>query len=381
MKCHAGAVPGNRQGRAGRRVTLQEVAAELGVSAKTVSNAYGRPDQLSAGLRARVLAAAERLGYPGPDPLAAGLRRGRVGALGVAYANSLSYAFDDPVSVALLGGITSVAERAGAGLLLASGSGSDGPGAGPVRSAVIDGLVVASLADDDPVLPVVTARRLPLVVLDQPDAGRLRDHDGVAWPWVGVDDRWAADHAAQHLLDLGHRRLGVVSFALGRPPVRATVDEGAQAASSYAVTRRRLAGYHDAVRRAGLDWARVPVVTGTDSTAVEGATAARTLLAATPRPTALLCLSDRLAEGALDAVARLGLRVPDDVSVVGFDDAAPAARLGLTTIRQPHRRKGELAATALLDLLAGRPPEPVRRLPVELVVRSSSGPAPRGPAR
>lgn len=364
-------MPGHRQGR----VTLQQVAAEVGVSAKTVSNAYGRPDQLSAALRERVLATAERLGYAGPDPLAAGLRRGRVGALGVAYANSLSYAFDDPVSVVLLAGITSVVERAGTGLLLASGSGTDDPaGAGAVRTALIDGLVVASLADDDPVLPVVAARRLPVVVLDQPDAGRLRDHDGVALPWVGIDDRAAAGVAAQHLLDLGHERLGVVSFALGRPPARALVDEQAQAATAYAVTRHRLAGYRDAAVRAGVDWARVPVRTGTDSTPAEGAAAAAALLAGPDRPTALLCLSDRLAEGALVAAARLGLRVPGDVSVVGFDDGASAAPLGLTTIRQPHRRKGELAATALLDLLAGRRPDPVVLLPTELVVRSSTGP-------
>src|SRR5689334_5260471 len=183
MKWHHASMPADRQGR----VTLQQVAAELGVSAKTVSNAYSRPDQLSAALRARVLEVAERLGYPGPDPLAAGLRRGRVGALGVAYANALSYAFDDPVSVALLAGITSVAERAGTGLLLASGSGSaGGPAAGTVGTAVIDGLVVASLGDDDPVLPVVAARRLPLVVVDQPDAGRLRDPAGAPAPWVGI---------------------------------------------------------------------------------------------------------------------------------------------------------------------------------------------------
>jgi DNA-binding LacI/PurR family transcriptional regulator len=181
------------------------------------------------------------------------------------------------------------------------------------------------------------------------------------------------------VIELGHRRLGVVSFSLGRPPVRALVEERAQAASSYAVTRRRLTGYRDAALDAGLDWSSVPVVTATDSTVAEGVAAAATLLARPTRPTALLCLSDRLAEGVLEEIARLGLRVPDDVSVVGFDDAPPAARLGLTTVRQPHRRKGELAATALLDLLAGTRPEPVVRLPTELVVRTSSGPPPPDP--
>jgi DNA-binding LacI/PurR family transcriptional regulator len=374
MKCHAHPVPAPRQGR----VTLQQVAGELGVSAKTVSNAYSRPDQLSAALRERVLATAERLGYAGPDPLAAGLRRGRVGALGVAYANPLSYAFDDPVSVALLAGITSVAERAGTGLLLASGSATDDPAAaGAVRTALIDGLVVASLADDDPVLPVVTARRLPAVVLDQPEAGVLRDHDGTAAPWIGIDDRAAAAAVVRHVLDLGHERLGVVSFALGRPPARALVDEREQGATAYAVTRRRLAGFRDAARAADVDWSAVPVRTGTDSTPAEGAAAAAALLERDDRPTALLCLSDRLAEGALRAAGELGLRVPDDVSVTGFDDAAPAGALGLTTVRQPHRCKGELAATALLELLAGGRPEPVQLLPTELVVRSSTGPPPR----
>src|SRR5215212_3308400 len=92
--------------RRSRRPTARDVAADLGVSAKTVSNAYTRPDQLSADLRERILAAAARLGYAGPDPVAAGLRRGRVGAIGVAYANRLSYAFDDPVARELLAGMT-----------------------------------------------------------------------------------------------------------------------------------------------------------------------------------------------------------------------------------------------------------------------------------
>ena len=89
-----------------RRRTLHDVASEIGVSAKTVSNAYRHPDQLSPRLRKRVLATAARIGYAGPDPVASALRRGRVGAIGIAYANQLSYAFEDPVSVQLLAGVT-----------------------------------------------------------------------------------------------------------------------------------------------------------------------------------------------------------------------------------------------------------------------------------
>ena len=109
-----------------------------------------------------------------------------------------------------------------------------------------------------------------------------------------------------------------------------------------------------AAKRHGLEWSAVPVHQGTDSTPEEGEAGAAAILAQIPRPTALLCLSDRLAEGALRAAHKLGLRVPADLSLVGFDDAVPtAAALDLTTVRQPSRRKGEKAAQALLAVLQG----------------------------
>jgi DNA-binding LacI/PurR family transcriptional regulator len=360
------------------RVTLRHVAAELGVSAKTVSNAFSRPDQLSVQLREQVLATASRLGYGGPDPLAAGLRRGRVGAIGVAYDNGLSYAFDDPVAVELLAGVSSVAEPSGAGLLLIPGSADQDRRTGAVSRALIDGMIACSLADEDPLLTAALVRRLPLAVVDQPGPERLSELGAAGTPWVGVDDRAAAAGIASHLLGLGHRRLAVVSFGLHREPIRrALVDEATQAAATYSVSRHRLAGYRDAALQAGLDWSRVPVFHGTDSTPDEGATGAAAVLGTDPRPTALICLSDRLAEGALRTAGRLGLRVPDDLSVVGFDDAATAARLGLTTVRQPTRSKGEHAARALLDRQGARN-GPHRLLPTELVVRASSAPPPLG---
>jgi DNA-binding LacI/PurR family transcriptional regulator len=359
-------------------VTLQRVAAEVGVSAKTVSNAYTRPDQLSAATRERVLAAASRLGYAGPDPLAAGLRRGRVGAVGFAYDHGLSYAFDDPVAVAVLAGISSVAEQAASGLLLVPGSAPADRNTAAVAGAVIDGLVVFSLADDDPLLDPVLARQLPFVVIDQPDPSALRgaSEDGGP-PWIGVDDRAAAASAAAHLLALGHRQLGVVSFGLARRGFRGMADEAAQEGATYSVTRRRLAGYRVAVAGAGMDWSAVAVQVGATSSVEEGADAAAALLARTPRPTGLLCMSDRLAEGALRCARRLGLRVPDDLSIIGFDDAPTASGLRLSTVRQPHRRKGELAAQALLDLVAGQRSEPTQLLPTELIVRDTTGPLPR----
>ena len=295
--------------------------------------------------------------------MAAGLRRGRVGTFGFAYANRLSYAFEDPVAVELLAGIASVAEDAGAGLALLPGSATPKSRVAALTGAVIDGLIVNSLAADDPLLVTAIARRLPLAVIDQPDPEQLAALGAPASPWIEIDDRVVAAAIAEHVISLGHRRLGVVSFGLHRRPRRGLVDQRAQAAATYAVTRRRLAGYRDAALRADLDWNQVPVVQGTDSTVAEGEAAAATALAAQPRPTALLCLSDRLAEGALRTAARLGLSVPADLSVAGFDDAPHAAGLNLTTVRQPHRRKGALAARALLGVLDGSPAEDPQSAP------------------
>ncbi len=355
-----------------RHLTLRDVAARLGVSAKTVSNAYRRPDQLSAELRDRILTTAAEVGYPGPNPLAAGLASGRVGAIGVAYANRLSYAFDDPVAHELLAGMAHVAESARAGLLLLPGSADPQQRVAALNSAVIDGLIAYSLADDDPLLAATVTRRLPLVVVDQPRPAELARH-GADIPWVGVDDRTAARQAAEHLLQLGHRHLGVVSFGLRRRPTRGLIDLATQQAGTYAVTRDRLAGYRDAVEGHGLDWNQVPVFQGIDSTPDEGDAGATTILAGTPRPTALLCLSDRLAEGATRAAVRLHLQIPDDLSIVGFDDASPtAAGLDLTTVRQPTRAKGEQAATALLSIVAGDTPAVAPSLIAELILRGST---------
>jgi DNA-binding LacI/PurR family transcriptional regulator len=359
-------------------VTLQAIANELGCSAKTVSNAYNRPDQLSAATRERVLEVAARLGYLGPDPVAAGLRRGRVSAIGFAYPNRLPYAFSDPFMSDMLAGIGGTLEHSGTGLLLIPASATPEQAAAAVAGAVIDALIVGSLADDDPLLTVALGRRLPTVVIDQPYPDRLAvvAGDRPVPAYVGIDDRAAARSAAEHVIELGHKRIGIVSFGLHRASTDGLIPAADRAAATFGVTRQRLLGYQDATDAARIDWSSVPVAAGPSSTVRDGFARAGILLDREPRPTALLCLSDALAEGTIEAAARRGLTIPDDVSVVGFDDAAPARALGLTTVAQPAFDKGATAARILLALIAAKPsPEP-QRLSTDLVFRYSSGPAP-----
>ncbi|MDT5178721.1 MAG: hypothetical protein QOJ95_2919, partial [Mycobacterium sp.] len=153
-----------------RRATLASLAAELKVSRTTISNAYNRPDQLSADLRERVLATAKRLGYAGPDPVARSLRTRRAGAVGLIVTEPLNYSFRDPAALDFVAGLAESCEEAGQGLLLVAAgpnrSVTDGTAA--VLSAGVDGFVVYSASDDDPYLQVVAQRAMPIVVVDQP---------------------------------------------------------------------------------------------------------------------------------------------------------------------------------------------------------------------
>ncbi len=346
------------------RPTLAQIARELGVSVMSVSNAYNRPDQLSAALRERILAKAQEVGYPGPDPLGRGLRRRRTGALGVLYDTWPAYVFRNPAAVGFLQGLSDATGRAFMGVLLVPSPRPEDSETLPLDTALVDGFVVYSVADTDRQVPLARSRG-PVVIVDQP---RL---EGV--PTVGIDDEAAAAGAAEHLLDLGHRRIAVLAFALARDAVQGLAGLGRQREATFAVTRARLAGYRSALTAAGIDWDEVPVY---ECHMPRAATAAvHELLALRPRPTAILAMSDGHALGALQAAHELGLAVPGNLSVVGFDDSPAARRDEITSVRQPHVGKGRRAGQLLLAQLDGEVPAGLELLPTELIVRGSSGPA------
>ncbi|MTD57933.1 LacI family DNA-binding transcriptional regulator [Amycolatopsis pithecellobii] len=323
-----------------RQATLASLAAELGVSRTTVSNAYNRPDQLSPELRRRVLETARRLGYPGPDPVARSLRTRKAGAVGLLLTENLSYAFRDPAAIGVLEGLALACEDAGVGLHLVPAS----PGredVAAVHRAGVDGFVVYSVPDDDPHLAAVLARPVPTVIIDQP---RI---DGI--DRVGPDDATAIAQLGEHLVGLGHRQVGVLCMRLGRDRNDDFVPLERQRTAHFHVQRTRLEALATAFTKAGVDWATVPVVERFDHTVDEGASAARQLLNAYPQVTALICTSDILALGALAEAERRGLRVPADLTVTGFDGIAEAERAGLTTVHQPVLEKGRAAGKLLLS--------------------------------
>ncbi|GAA0589276.1 LacI family DNA-binding transcriptional regulator [Actinomadura livida] len=342
-----------------KRVTLAQVAELAGVSVMTASYTYNRPDRVSEKARSKVLAAAAALGYAGPDPSARSLRRGSTRTLGVVLGEHLSYAFDDPEAVSFLAGVADVCAGHGYGvtILPISGAADD---VTRIRDAAVDGFVIWTTYDDDPVLAAVRAMRRPAVV-----------HGGPAVRGMGlvsIDNR-AAAAAVGALAFAGAARPAVLSLPLTRErtsTITAGVDIGA---ASFPVTRDRLEGYRRAAEGAGLAWREVTVAVCARNDAAEAERLAATLLASAEPPDAIAAMSDRQAAGVLRAARAAARAVPGDLAVTGWDDAAVAADLGLTTVAQSLRDQGAACAHAAL----GREPAS-RTAPWSIVRRSSTRP-------
>ncbi|MFF3227053.1 LacI family DNA-binding transcriptional regulator [Nocardia suismassiliense] len=321
-----------------KRVTLAQVAERAGVSVMTASYAYNRPSRVSDRARAKVLAAADELGYAGPDPSARSLRRGSTGTLGVVLGEQLSYAFDDPQAVSFLAGIADVCAERGYGITILPITGAaDDPQR--IQRAAVDGFIVWTTADDDPILPAVQATKRPAVV-----------HGGPAVPGSGlvtIDNR-AAAQAVGAVAFAGAERPAVLSFPLSRQRVGA-IRPGADITDvAFPVTRQRLEGYRQAAEQAGIAWAEVTVAVCARNDADEAERVATTLLTAAEPPDAIAAMSDELAAGVVRAARALGRAIPGELAVTGWDDAAVAARLDITTVAQSLREQGALCARAAL---------------------------------
>jgi DNA-binding LacI/PurR family transcriptional regulator len=356
---------------ASSRPTLAAVAARAGVSPSTASLAFSGSGPVSDATRERVLAAARELDYGGPDPRAKSLRTGRSGIIGVVVEDRLRDAFRDPMSLAMLDGIAEEAGAAGAGLLLLADTGGQRI---DVASAPMDAVILVGCSTSlDASVATLRQRGLPIVAIEADEM------DGVLA--IGLDNRPASRRAARYLADLGHEHVAVVTLELDDThDARPIPDDWQRIATSH-TARQRLLGVRevfpdadgwvasgssiDAGREAGL------AVLGIRDVDEPGG--AR-------RPTAVIAQSDLLAIGVLRAAAELGLRVPEDVSVVGFDGIRvdEAGGVELTTIVQPGVDKGRAAGRAAIGLIEGAEVQRVD-FTSELRVGTTTGPPPDAP--
>ena len=302
-----------------RRPTINDVAARAGVSKSLVSLAIRGSDRVSEESRALILQAAEELGYR-PNAAARSLADQRSHTVGV-----LLHDLHNPIFAQVLDGVQEVVRGHGYRTMLVTGHGDPEREAAEISSLLefqVEGLILISHRLD-PRLARRVARECPVVVVMRSDI------TGAGITSVSTDDHAGARSATEHLIALGHSRIAHIS------------------GSESAIARDREAGYREAMTRAGLA-AEIVVVPG-DFTEVSGRDGARRLLDAHPAVTAVFVANDLSALGALSALQEAGLRVPDDVSVVGFDGMSLAAlgSLNLTTMAQPLEEMGREAADHL----------------------------------
>jgi len=343
-----------------RRVTIADVARVAGVSKAAVSFAFNTPERLSADTVVRIRDVATSLDYR-PDPVARMLAQRKTLTIGILTPQGLDVIFTNPYFGEFSAGVATAAEAAGLAIQFIS------PLHGSLTRAVdrasVDGVIAVGLGADHPEIGQIRRSGLPFVSVD---STALPDE-----PAIIVDDEGGARAACAYLVGLGHRALLVIGI---EPPLEAAVSDPSW------VTARRLRGYREAAADVGIAIQDDAVVFGPAS--MEGGIDAfHRAWAAGQRPTGVLAMSDAMAIGALRAARELGLRVPADLSVVGFDDLDVAQYTDppLTTVHQPIREKGEAAVRLVLDGGRGRSSaEPaLHHFDTHLIVRGSAALAPR----
>lgn len=333
-------------------VTIEEIARLAQVSRSTVSRVINNHPNVRQQVRERVLEVIREHDYA-PNAAARSLASARSRVISALIPRSAAQIFADPFFPTIIQGISESSAANGYFLMLAmlTAELEQGFYNQVLRGRYVDGLIMLSHDIDDPLLPQLLRDPTPLVLI-----GRHPYLSGLAW--VDVENRDGARQATMHLIRLGHRRIATVTGPL---MMTAGLD--------------RRDGYKQALVEAGIPIEPDLIVEG-DFTEEGGYQAMRRVIALPDRPRATFVASDTMAAGALHALRQAGLRVPEDMAVVGYDDLAAAAQTSppLTTIRQPISEMGAAAVRALIEQIEEpTAPRTAVRLATTLIIRDSCG--------
>jgi len=331
--------------------SIKDVARDIEMSTATVSRALRGLQGVSDETRERVIESALRLGYV-PSPSAAGLASGQTRTVAVIVPMVTRWFFASVVQ-----GAEEVLRERGYDLLLYNLAGDASARhrvfATSLLTKRVDAVLVLSLKPTEEELDRLARLGRPVTIVGA---------DMPGWATVRIDDREAAASATAHLVELGHRRVAYIGGA----------TEGVL---DFTAPTARLAGYRTTLEAAGIEPAPELEQDG-EFTIAGGARATRTLLGLPDPPTAIFAASDEMAMGVLRAARDLGVRVPEDLSVVGLDDHELADYFDLTTVAQPVLEQGRVAAMQVLAALAGEWQPTQVILPTELVIRRTTAPPP-----
>jgi len=337
------------------RVTIKEIAEKAGLSVTSVSFAFNNPSRLPEATVQHILEVAEELGYI-PDPIARSMSTGRTGAMGILVPQPFSEILRNPYYFEFLEGVAEVCTAAGYSLMIVP------PLEGSVKRAIgvaaVDGFLTLGLELFKSTMAILNQREVPFVMVDSDNP-----IEGVSA--VNVNDRAGARAVMAYVLKAGHREIAILGIRSGK---------NGRYQEYTGTLRQRMEGYLNALAAFNLelDQRRIQLVECA-STTNGGQDGFNQLWKKKNHPTALVAMSDVIAIGAIDAARRKGIKVPEDLSVVGFDDISLSKLITppLTTVSQPIQQKGKLAADLLVNCIEGECQASHRILNTKLIIRAS----------
>ncbi|MFT7006984.1 MAG: DNA-binding LacI/PurR family transcriptional regulator [Colwellia sp.] len=318
--------------------TLKSVAKELGVSNATVSNAFNRPDQLSKKRREDILESCEKIGYSGPNKAAQSLRKGHSNIVALVLPDSIEYMITDPVASDFVKGVSSVLEKSKVNLLLFSGN-SDHINA---VSDFVDGFICYGSPRNAKLIDQLRTTTKKVVTADF-DIDRKAS--------VGIDNEQAAYEIAKLAINSKDDDIAILGLRLLESNVTCRVYDLSDSDLQCSIAHQRLHGYKRAIEELDVNLRVDRVWNIPESKHNSALIAAREALTSTPRPSVLLCMSDLIALAAIKEIKSMGLQIPEDIRVVGFDGINEALHStpSLTTVHQNSEIKGIKAAELFIN--------------------------------
>ncbi len=318
--------------------TLKSIAKELGVSNATVSNAFNRPDQLSEKRRNEILASCKKLGYSGPNKAAQSLRKGKFNIAALVLPDSVEYMVTDPVASKFVKGVSSVLEKNHVNLLLFSGT-SENINA---VSDFVDGFICYGSPRNTELIEQLKTTSKKVVTADFDIARKAS---------VSIDNEQAAFDIAKLAIHSDHDHIAILGLRLLDSNLTSRVYGAPDFDIHCSIAYQRLNGYKRAIAEAGAKLNTDRVWNIPESSHHFALIAAKEALTSTPRPNVFLCMSDLIALAVLQEINTMGLKIPEDISVVGFDGIDEALRSNppLTTIHQNSEEKGIKAAELFIN--------------------------------
>lgn len=316
------------------KTTIADIARKSGYSKTAVSFAFNNPNRISKEAFDTIMKVAKDLSYI-PDPMARNFLTGKHYSIGFLLPQVSASSLNNPYTLGVMRGIAKICEEKGYNLTIIPPLHSSIPEA--VKSATVDGLITMGHALTEDIHEILKTRGLPIVAIDGAEGKDVSS--------VYVDDEAAAEMACQKAIDLGHRNFAIIALKDSHYASRSALENS--------TSRKRMRGYRQALEKNGLEFDKHVKLYSSEATWTDGLQVGKKIFSELGETTCILSMADIIALGVIKSAEEFGLSIPEDCSVIGFDDIKEVSSMyiELTTVRQSADEKGEKAAEALFDII------------------------------